>query len=298
MKVALNTYSLRNEWNALTAGGNYLPIVKLIKKLEGVDEVELLDRSFKSDPNELGKIQKVFLDNGIKIFSLGPHPCPLVGKSYRTKALEELKKWTDIAADKNIHKFRLSLGGGKNYDKKFLGEIKPKNVSEAVDWTLEVLRPAVEYAEKREVILCIETHHKFSSNPEFQDKLLDSLPSKNLGFIYDIGNFETRALSWKSLDVLIKKKAIQYMHAKAYAFDVQGFETKCDYPKAIKLMHDAGFDINLSIEWEGRIPALLGVFKTYELCKYSIAKAEGREYFIKTQLPDPDILMKELVSGV
>lgn len=298
MKIALNSYSLRNEWNLMTSGGNYLPVVRFIQKLEGVNEVELLDRSFKSDPSELGKIQKVFLDHGIKIFSLGPHPCPLVGKSYRSKALEELKKWTDIAADKDIHKFRLSLGGGKNYDKKLFGEIKPKSIPEAVDWTLEVLRPAVEYAEKKDVTLCIETHHKYSSNPEYQEKLMDALPSKNLGFAYDIGNFESRDLSWRSLDVLIKKKAIKYMHAKAYAFDAQGFETKCDYPKAIKLMHNAGFDINLSIEWEGKIPALLGVLKTYELCKYSIAKAEGRDCTIKTELPDPDQLMKELLNGV
>ncbi|MHA1341420.1 MAG: sugar phosphate isomerase/epimerase family protein [Promethearchaeota archaeon] len=291
MKIAFNTYSLRTEWALMTMNGNYEPVIKFIKLMEGVNEVELLDRSFNSDPKILTQIQNAFEKEGLKIFSLGPHPHPLVGKKHRPAAIEELKYWTDIASDHGINKFRLSLGGGKNF-----GLRKPKNVAQAVDWTLEVLIPAVDYAESKDVELCIETHHRYSSNPEFQEMLLDALPSKNLGFIFDIGNYETRDLCWKSLDVLIKKKAIKYMHAKTYAFDENGFETTLDYPRAIKLMHDAGFDINLSIEWEGKIPAPLGILKTYELCKYSIAKAEGRDYNMRTEFPDPEELMDELLG--
>ncbi|MBD3353316.1 MAG: TIM barrel protein [Candidatus Lokiarchaeota archaeon] len=297
MKIAFNTYSFRKEWALMTMGGSYQPVIDYIKLMDDVDEVEMLDRTFNSDPKILKKAIEAFGEHGIKIFSLGPHPHPLVGKSSRPEAIKELKHWTDIAADNGIHKFRLSLGGGKSWDKK-MGLIpkKPRNTAEAVEWTVEVLKPALEYAQSRDVTLCIETHHRYSSNPDYQEKLLDALQSKHLGFIYDIGNYENDKLRWDSLDLLIKKNAIKYMHAKTYTFDENGLETTLDYPRAIKLMHDAGIDINLSIEWEGRIPAPLGVLKTYELCKYSIAKAEGKDYQIKTDLPDPDELMDKLLG--
>jgi sugar phosphate isomerase/epimerase len=300
MQIALNTYSLRKEWGALTAGENYLPIVKFIKMLEGVSQVELLDRSFNSDPKILAKIKEVFSSHGIQIFSLGPHVCPLVGKDHRPKALAELKHWVDVAADHDVHNFRLSLGGGKHYEKKkwlFIprGEIKPSSNAEAVEWALEVLGPAVDYGKERGVTHCIETHHRYSSNPDFQDKLLTALPSANLGFIFDIGNFENRDLSWKSLEVLIKHKAIKYMHAKTYSFDENGFETTCDYPKAIKQMYNAGIRINASIEWEGKMPTFHGILHTYELCKYSIAKAQNQNYAMNLQWDSNELIMQNLM---
>jgi len=301
MDIAFNTYSLRKEWKTLTAGGNYEPIVKFIKMLDGVKEVELLDRTFDSDPNTLETIQEVFQSQGISIFSLGPHISPLVGKSYRSKMLKKFKHWIDMAADHGIHNYRVSLGGGSNYDLKKMwiipiGRKKPENNKQAVEWTLEVLEPAIDYAEERDVSLCIETHHRYSSNPNYQRRLLEALPSENLGFIFDIGNYESRDLSWRSLDVLLEKDAVKYMHAKTYEFDANGFETTLDYPRAIKQMYDAGLEINLSIEWEGKMPTFLGILHTYELCKYSLAKAKGEDYEMQLDFPSNDEIMNSLME--
>ena len=165
-----------------------------------------------------------------------------------------------------------------------------------MEWALEVLKPVIEYAESRDVALCIETHHRYSSNPDFQDKLLTALPSKSLKFIYDIGNYENRKLAWESLDVLIKHNAIKYWHAKTYAFDENGFETKLDYPKAVQKCVDAGFDVNLSIEWEGKMPTYHGILHTYELCKYSIAKAEGKDYTMNLDFDDIETITQKITS--
>ena len=291
MKIALNTYSLRQEWSLMTMDG-FGPVEKLLKMVPEIKDVELFDKTFESDVKKLEE-QIEFLDGlGIKVFSMGPHPNPLVGKKKRKNALKEFIKWIDIAANHDIHNFRVSLGGGKfgKFDK------KPKNNEEALEWILEVLRPAVKYAEEKDVTLCIETHHKYSSNPDFQQKLLEALPSKNLGFIYDFGNFENDQLRWESLDVLIKKKAIKYMHAKCYKFDEKGFETTLDFPKAIKLMHDAGIEIHLSIEWEGKMAGPIGTLKTYELLKYSIAQLKGESYTMKTDFPDEEEFMDDLLD--
>ncbi|MFX0100583.1 MAG: sugar phosphate isomerase/epimerase family protein [Candidatus Hodarchaeota archaeon] len=215
----------------------------------GVKEIELLDATFHSDAKLLEEIQGVFSDNGLTIFSVGPHVNPLTDEKNRASRIEEFKHWTNMAADHGIPMYRVSLGGGK-YTKP---KMKPKKVDIAVDWTLEVLNPAVDYAESRDVTLAIETHHQFSSNPEFQEKLLDKLPSKNLGFAFDIGNYETDKLRWTSLDVLIKKKAIKYVHAKAYKFNKSGLETTLDYPRAVKFIHDAGLDITFPSNGRGDV---------------------------------------------
>ncbi|MBN2151066.1 MAG: sugar phosphate isomerase/epimerase [Candidatus Lokiarchaeota archaeon] len=292
MNIALNTYSLRNEWEMMKAVGGYGPIVRFIKML-GVTEIELLDRSFNSDPATLKEVQAIFEENGLHIFSLGPHANPLTDERNRKARVEELNGWTDVAAAHGVPMYRVALGGGKYSDP----AMKPSSADTAVAWITEVLRPVVDHAEAAGVTLAIETHHQFSSNPEFQQKLLDAVPSKHLGFAYDIGNFENDEIRWASLDVLTRKGAVKYVHAKAYAFDEGGFETTLDYPRAVKVLFDRGFeDINLSIEWEGRLAGPLGALRTAELCKYSIHKALGKDYSMTTAFPDEETLMEDLLG--
>ncbi|MHA1892298.1 MAG: sugar phosphate isomerase/epimerase family protein [Promethearchaeota archaeon] len=288
MKIALNTYSLRNEWELMKNIGGWDLIIKVIKMID-VEDVELLDSSFHSDPKMLEEIQDVFSSVGLNVFSLGPHVNPLTDERNRQNRIDGLKHWVDVAADHGIGAFRVALGGGSYTS----ADLKPKNVDTAVEWILPVLEPAVKYAEERDVAMCIETHHQFSSNPEFQEKLLEKIPSKSLGFIFDIGNFETDDLRWQSLEVLTKKNAVKYVHAKAYDFDEKGMETTLDYHRVVKTLQDAGINVNLSIEWEGKRAGPIGALATKELCKYSIARASGKEYEINTsywQLDDDDFI--------
>ena len=76
--------------------------------------------------------------------------------------------------------------------------------------------------------------------------------------------------------------------SKAYDFDEKGFETTLDYPKAIKMMDDAGLDLFWSIEWEGKRAGPIGSLATNELVKYSIAQVQGKEYEIDTSYWEMD----------
>ena len=78
-------------------------------------------------------------------------------------------------------------------------------------------------------------------------------------------------MRWEALEVI--KSNTAYIHAKAYDFDATGLEMKLDYPKAAQILHDAGFDGNWSIEFEGKMNGILGALKTNELNKHSIAAA-------------------------
>jgi len=277
MRISLNTYSLRNEWKFFSQN-NHAALFKFADMI-GVKELEILEKHF--DPSTLKSFQQLIESHQMKILSLGCHPCFLTNPPNFESKIAEGKKWVDICADFGIPYYRISIGGGK-YDP--ISQT-PKSVDEAVDWAFNVFDPVISYAEKRNVTPCIETHHRYSSNPEWQLKLLEKIPSKNLGFIFDIGNYENDTLRWASLDVLIKKRAVKYMHAKSYNYTKDGFETKLDYPRAIKALYDAKFDIPLSIEWEGKMPGPIGVLRTNELCKYSIAKASNQSYIMNTQIP-------------
>ncbi len=291
MDIALNTYSLRNEWGIFTIDGWKQgwegPVLRVLKML-GVKYIELLDRHF--EEGQLSEIQSFLKEHGIEIFSLGPHfkfiQEPGEG---RDSVIKDASHWVDLAADHDIHYFRVGIG-----------TLGPKReltvpVDKAVDYVAATLEPVVQHAEERGVNIGIETHHAYSSNPEFQQKLMERLPSKNLGWIFDIGNYETRELCWDSLKVI--KKKIFYMHAKAYMFDDQGFETTLDYPRAIKTMHDAGFTGKLSIEWEGKMMGAIGALKTNELLKHSLAQIKGESYEMKTDFGDPEDLFDQLMEG-
>lgn len=290
MDIALNTYSLRNEWG-LYMMDNYAPLLRVIDEL-GVQQVELLDRHYENNADRLTAIQQVLADHGVTIFSIGPHTNLLTNPENSDNQVAAGKAEVDMAADHDIPKFRVSIGGGK-YDPP---GTEPASVDQAVEWAAKVFGPVVDYASDRGVTLCIETHHRYSSNPAWQAGLLEAVPSEHLGFIFDIGNFETEDLRWGSLDLLCEKRAVKYMHAKAYAFDDQGFETTLDYPRAVQQLHAAGLEVPLSIEWEGKLVGPLGALKTNELCKYSIAKAEGRDYAMKVDFPAEEPLMDSLLG--
>jgi sugar phosphate isomerase/epimerase len=98
-------------------------------------------------------------------------------------------------------------------------------------------------------------------------KILEQFPSKALGWLYDFGNYRNEKDRWEALD-LIKNKRLNYVHAKMYAYNSIGFETKLDYMKLVKELKKADFAGIYSIEFEGKLPDMEGVAKSYELLKH------------------------------
>jgi sugar phosphate isomerase/epimerase len=290
MKIALNTYSLRKEWGLLS-DKNYAPFLKFLKMLN-VGQVELISEHFEYSSHKLGEIKQVLSDNGFSVFAICPSPHILTNTKNWEKARQEGKNCVDIAADNGIKYCRMLIGGGY-YDPP---EEAARNISEAVEWSFSVLKPVVEYAESRNVELCIETSYRYSSHPEFQEKLLTRIASPNLGFVWNIGNFETDQFRWQSLKTLIRNKAVKYVHAKAYAFDDQGMETKLDYLRAAQELHEGGLDPFISIEWEGALGGPLGALKTNELCKYAIVTTMKEQCSIRLDFPDETKIMEYLTN--
>ncbi len=295
MTRALNTYSLRNEWDKI-AKKNLQNVVRLCHDLD-LGRLEFLDKHFK--PEKLKENVKFFQDNGIHVFSLGPHVHLLAQQKDIPKMVGDGKVWLELAAECGVEKVRFQVGDGP-FPKAFppmsdfgAGEWQEYNeqMEEAVAFTGKILDPLIETAEKVGSTIAIETHHSYSSNYVYQDCLQKRYPSTKVGWIFDIGNYENDEMRWKSLEVI--KKRLVYWHAKSYTYDANGFETKLDFPKAVKICKEVGFEGELSIEFEGKMNGILGACKTNELLKFSIASAEGKTYAMKTQFPaEKELLQK------
>ena len=319
MQIALNTYSVRNEYGKI---GKIDGVIKICNDLD-ITQVEFLDRHFsvkefgwepkpkdksKSQP-DLGESLEQFKEASIEVFSLGPHVRLLCGPDDVEDTITQAKMWIDICSTYGIPMMR----GSMTRDDGNLGRIwppPPKDIYEdateyeedlldymvqvdaALDRISEVFDPVLRYADQKGVTICQETHHSYSSNWVFIGKVLEKYPTEHYGLAYDFGNYENDELRYSMLEHCGTR--VKYWHAKCYKFDDQGFETTLDYPKAVKINTDQGFDGNFSIEFEGKYNGVLGTYQTVELLKYSISKLHGEEYQIKTDFGKPKQLMKQV----
>ncbi len=334
MEVALNTYSIRNEW-FLIDGLNGL--LKLLKQT-GLKKVEMFDAHFKVTKQgwnmdaklqlpELADVQKALKELDVKVFALAPHVKYLCDDDKVAETIDKGKMWVDICAEHGVETYRASIGGSDNFPRLFppMDDFDEEDwedydelVDAAVDRCFETFDPVVKYAETKNVVVSIETHHSYSSNYRFMRKLLDKIPSRNLMIDYDVGNYEQDVLRYKMLEECGER--VYYWHLKTYGYDKNGmavdFQTDkkwkvvndqglleggteiIDIIELAKLSHSKGFDGCLSIEFEGRYCGLVGTLQSIEIGKAAIAAVNGEAYTIKTEMPHEEDIMDEYMPEI
>ncbi|MFX0101154.1 MAG: sugar phosphate isomerase/epimerase family protein [Candidatus Hodarchaeota archaeon] len=297
MKIGLNTYSIKDNWQELgnTQEERIRATIALCNDMD-IDQLEFFDAHF--DVKDLTAHVKTFNDAGINVFSIGPHVPLLVKPDKAREKIEEASKWLNLAHDAGVPMVRFNLGDAplprlmapdEDYDEEDWEEYR-EMIATAIEVTGHVINPLIEIAERLDTMIGIETHRSYSSDHEYMALFEKEYPSKNLGWIFDIGNYDNDEMRWKALDVI--KKNTKYAHAKTYAFDDAGHETTLDYPKAFKILHEAGFKGIWSIECQPKVIGILCALRTNELCKYSLAKVQGNDYKMKVDFLPADALLK------
>ncbi|MHA1681974.1 MAG: sugar phosphate isomerase/epimerase family protein [Promethearchaeota archaeon] len=298
MDVAFNTYSIRKEWDSLGSQDKKIKTVIAICKEMGVEKIEFLDAHF--ERGDLPAHCKTFADGGIQVYAIGPHVKLLARPNEVEKMVKDGKEWLNAAHDAGVAMVRFQVGDGalprafqpmNDFDEEDWEDYN-EQMEEAVRQSDPVIAPLIEEAEKTGTHICIETHHSYSSNYVYMKLIEEKYQSKNMGWIFDIGNYENDDMRWKALDVI--KGNTKYLHAKAYSFNDEGFEPNLDFPRIARVLHEAGCTGTWSIEFEGNMHGLLGAFKSAELIRYSLAKAEGRDYSMKLDFPSGDELLARL----
>ena len=183
----------------------------------------------------------------------------------RKLAVENHYKWVEAAKILDCHSIRVNA----------FGKGSRSEVRSAV---VDGLGRLSEYASEFGINVLIENHGNFSSDGKWMADVLSQVGLPNCGSLPDFGNFCV-AREWGSTmsddcpDVYDRYLGVSEMmpfakavSAKSYDFDSQGFETKIDYFKMMKIVKESGFKGYVGIEYEGnRLTEPEGINATKEL---------------------------------
>ncbi len=161
-----------------------------------------------------------------------------------------IKGWMDVAAYIGSECARVNTG-------RFEGE-PDLNV------IIDGYRELAEYGDSIGVKLVMENHWGVSSDPTQIGPIFEGVNHPNFASCPDLGNFpdEDREAGLQAI-----VKYTELVHAKTYDFNEDGVMTKFDFPAALDIVKQTGFDGVISVEFEGDGDQFEGVAKTIAMVK-------------------------------
>lgn len=162
----------------------------------------------------------------------------------RTKAIENHRRWIEMAKFLGCKTVRVNAGSSGSYE-------------EQLNLAADGLARLTELAKPYGLNVVVENHGGLSSNGEWLAAVMKKVDKPTCGTLPDFGNFHLGGGKWYDrykgvAELMPFAKAVS---AKSHAFDAEGNETKTDYAKMMKIVHDAGYTGWVGIEWEGGSPS-------------------------------------------
>lgn len=163
-------------------------------------------------------------------------------------AIEQHKKWVELAAALGCHSIRVNLAGEKEAQK-------------WIERSVEGLTGLCEFAKPMGINIIVENHGGLSSNAALLAQVMKTTNLDNCGTLPDFGNFciahswgnEPGCKEWYDMykgvaELMPYAKSVS---AKSYDFDAEGNETKIDYAKMMKIVKDHQYNGSIGVEYEG-----------------------------------------------
>jgi sugar phosphate isomerase/epimerase len=154
----------------------------------------------------------------------------------RVEQVEDVKRAVDIADEVDAGIVRA-----------FFGHVADEPPVGMKYLTMECLREVSEYAGDRGVIIAVENHGNYVKTADEIVEMVETVGKDDLRVCPDTGSF--------SGDIYAELEKVAPLaarvHAKTYAFDENGDETKFNYRKIFRIFKDAGFNGTYSLEFEG-----------------------------------------------
>jgi sugar phosphate isomerase/epimerase len=190
--------------------------------------------------------------------AIGADLCQLEGPK-RKEVVETVRKWVDATA----------LAGASHL--RVFGDKLPAGATEeqGVQWVVETMKPACEYAASKGVILGLETHSGLSTRGDNIVAILRGVDSPYAGCNLDISNF--RENPYEQIQTCLPYAT------HAHIRDFYGEPKKpLDLDRIWQMFAQSGYKGYMSVEYEGEEDAMSGVPKLINkikpLCrKYSTA---------------------------
>jgi len=165
----------------------------------------------------------------------------------RTQAIDNHRKWLDVAAKFGCHSIRVNAASSGSYEE------QQKLAADGLSRLTEVAAPY-----KLNVI--VENHGGLSSNGKWLAGVMKMVDKPRCGTLPDFGNF---CFDWSKADdpeawydrYLGVEEMMPYakaVSAKSHDFDENGEEIHTDYYRMVKIVLDAGYEGYIGVEYEGQ----------------------------------------------
>ncbi len=242
----------------------HLDYPALAKKELGITHIEYWNRPFggkHTDKKYVGELAKRTTGEGMKnvlILIDAGNELDAKDPKQRARSVEEHKGWVDCAAQLGCDAIRVNCRSGGS---------REENMKNAV----EGMRAICDYAKGSKVKIVIEPHGGYSNDPDWLLAVIKKLNHPNAGLLPDFNNFGRYDRYDGVKRTLAHAPAIC---AKALNFDDKGNETRTDYYRMMKIIHQSSYSGVITIEFEGhKVDPIAGSLKTKALIQKALKAA-------------------------
>ena len=221
----------------------------------GIDAVDMTGYWFKStEPAYLASLRHLAYKNGVCFSGAATGASTVQADAgRRAQILEEIKKWIDVTESLGAPHLRV-----------FAGKLPPgATVQQGIDWTVETLRVACEYAGKKGITLGVENHEGITQNADVCIELVHRVDSPYLGINLDITNF----IATPQADAYAQIEATLPYATHSHIRDVFENGQAVDLERVWPLFAAANYKGFMSAEYEGEEDPSTGVPKLVEKIK-------------------------------
>ena len=271
MKLGVSTYSY---WHFTP---EKVPVEIVIQKAAelNLDGVEILHRQMDSDDRSyLQNLKRLAFIHGLDLYALSIHqgfvsPNP----DERQKNVDHTKHCIELAYQLGIPSIRLNSGRWgtiPTFDQLMTnGGQEPAlpgyTEGDAFGWTIQAIEKCLPYAEQNGVILGLENHWGLTNTPEGVNRIVSEIDSDWLKVTMDCGNFLEDPYS--KIQQIAPETVL--VHAKTYYGGGEWYTLELDYQRIARILAEVEFKGYISLEFEGREDADVGVPKSIALLRHA-----------------------------
>ena len=269
MKLGVSTYSY---WHFTP---EQVPIETVINKAAelDLDGVEILHRQMSSEEKPyLQNLKRHAFIQGLDLYALSIHQDFVSPDTdERNKNIDHTIHCIELAYDLGIPAIRLNSGRWgtiKSFDELMQhGGDEPVlpgyTEDDAFDWIIGSIEKCLPFAEKNGVILGLENHWGLTNSPKGVNRIVSAIDSNWLMVTMDCGNFLDDP--YKKLEQISPQAAL--VHAKTYYGGGEWYTLELDYVRIADILRAVGFNGYISLEFEGKADADIGVPKSVVLLR-------------------------------
>lgn len=225
----------------------------------GIDGVDMTAYWFKStDAAYLASLRHLAFKNGVCFSGAATGASTVQAEpAKRAQVLQEIKKWVDVTESLGAPHLRV-----------FAGKLPSgATLQQGIEWTVETLKVACEYAGKKGITLGMEDHEGISQNSDTCLEIIRRVDSPYFGINLDITNFTPTAQADAYAQIAATVPYATHAHIR------DRFENgeAVDLDRAWQLFARANYKGFMSAEYEGEedpstaVPKLVEKIKA--LCK-------------------------------